>query len=240
MPENRFYLDQDLLQGQSIALHSMEHHHLCHVMRARVEDRVELVNGRGLLAFARIVAIKKRTAELKVESVCLCGKDDFVLDLAVVISRLNRFDTILEKATELGVTNIFVFPGDLGDVKISEQRKKRCEAVVVSAMKQCGRLYLPQISWRPPLEKWGDFVYPAFYGCVAKEAPFFEEKWKEANPKEGCLLFTGPESGFSQKEQNDLNERGAYGVKLHRNVLRADTAPIVALGLVEHFRQAGV
>lgn len=237
MPNNRFYIDAALVTGEIVALTSTEAHHLTQVMRARTGGEVELVNGRGSLANARIESLSRRgDCELLILDVSTQPTTRFPLIIAQALPRINRLDTILEKGTELGMAGLWLFPGERGErTDLSEQQKVRTHTVMVAAMKQCGRLDLPKLEWKPPLANWTTLPFPAFFGSLQAHTPLFGAAWRQADPKAGAIFFVGPEAGFSADEEAHLAQVGAIGVNLHPNILRTDTAPLVALSLMSHF-----
>lgn len=206
------------------------------VMRARIGDTVELVNGRGLLAEATVVQMQRHACRLDITSTSTSKPDPFKLVVAQSLPRLNRLDTIVEKGTELGMHMLWLFPGERSERKeLSEQQEQRLHSIAVSALKQSGRLYLPEIFVKPPLVNWNNLPFPAFYGSLNPNAPLFSTSWQQTKPEEGVLFFVGPEAGFSEAEIQHLERLGAKGVNLHRNILRTDTASLVALSLIHHW-----
>lgn len=235
MPAERYYFDGELTLQANILLADTEFHHLAHVMRSKAGESVEIVNGKGALAQAEILRLDKKQAALSIRQVSTKERSSFEVILAQAIPRINRLDFILEKGTELGMTQIWLFPGETSERKIlTENQWERAQAVVIAAMKQCGRLWLPQILMKPLLRDWQPLPYPSYYGDVAPDAKSFSEAWR--TPSTGAIFFIGPESGFSQKEENTLLSLGSRGVKLHENILRTDTAALTALSLLSHFK----
>lgn len=236
MPNDRFYLDSPLSIGQSVVVSGDEAHHLTRVMRARTGDVVELVNGHGVLAEATVGQIERHACYLDVTHSQVEPPHPFQVILAQAIPRLNRLDTIVEKGTELGMNALWLFPGQSSErQELSDQQQKRLKAIAIAAMKQCGRLYLPEIILKPRLNEWEKLGFPAFYGAVEEEVPLFSTAWAQKTPKRGVFFFVGPEAGFSQAELACLKELGATGVGLHRHTLRTDTAPLVALSLIHQW-----
>jgi 16S rRNA (uracil1498-N3)-methyltransferase len=151
------------------------------------------------------------------------------------IPRFNRLETILEKGTELGVTEFWLFSGVLSEKEeFSPNQHKRMEQILISAIKQCGRLDLPSIVLKPPLLDWPPLSGTLFFGDTAPDAPWI---WKLPPPlagKDPVYLFIGPESGFHPRESAHLQEKlGATGVKLHDNILRTETASLTGLSLLQ-------
>jgi len=237
MPKERFFFEQPLRENEIISISQDEFHHLVNVMRAKVKDRIEIVNGMGELATGSVQTIEKKQATLLIEEVKQEAEAPFQIILAQSIPRPNRLDFILEKGTELGMTEIWLFPGKHSERKeFKGNQLDRMHSILVSAMKQCGRLHLPKILIKPELENWKGLEYPAFFGDVEALAPHFIDAFKKENfdrlASKGVIFFIGPETGFSDSETAKLRNLNVKGVKLNGNILRTDTAAIVALALI--------
>lgn len=236
MPANRYFLPREFQENIPVFLEDVEFHHLTHVMRNRVGDEVELVNGKGQLAAAKIIKIDKKNATLEITNLLEASVLEQPLILAQAIPRLTKLEMILEKGTELGMTQIWLFPTQHSDKgHFSPNQLQRFNTIMISAMKQCGRLFLPEILLMPALKQWQKFPLPAFFGDTRPSAPLFAESWAKSTPRSGCIFCVGPESGFSSDEITALEGLGANGVKIHHNILRTETAAITALSLISHF-----
>jgi 16S rRNA (uracil1498-N3)-methyltransferase len=230
MPHNRFYIDALLHTNAQLFMEGEEAHHLMRVMRKQEGEVIELVNGRNQLAQATILTIEKRGIRLKLVQVEEERPPSRAVIMCQAIPRTNRLDLIVEKGTELGMTALWLFPGERSEKnRLSETQLKRLGHIAIAAMKQCGRLDLPEIILKPPLSQWKSLELPSYFGDISSQAqPFLSMYQKE----EGVLFFIGPESGFTEKEEQHLSYLGAKGVNLHANILRTDTAPLVALSLI--------
>ena len=239
MPAERFFCDQFFDLGDHVLLEEQEFHHAVRVMRLKVGDGIELVNGQGQLARAVFDKVKKHEAQLVINELENQPKPSFEVILAQAVPRFNRLDFIVEKGTELGITQLWMFPGKLSERDLVASQHARLRSVAIAAMKQCGRLHLPMIIFKPLLEKWTepDLVpsCAAFFGDIKPKAPLFSEAWHQNPPSKGMCFFVGPESGFTEQEEEKLLKLKAYGVKLHENILRTDTASLVALSLATHW-----
>jgi 16S rRNA (uracil1498-N3)-methyltransferase len=237
MPAERYFLEEPLQVNDKKILKETEFHHLARVMRARQGDQIEIVNGQGALAYGTVSEIYKDNAVLHIESIETEPAPKVEVILAQAMPRPNRLDFILEKGTELGVSQFWLFPGDLSVKKdlLTPNQFDRMRALTVAAMKQCGRLFLPSIEFKPSLEKWNFEEGAFFFGDVDAQAPLFSKVWRTHPPSSPLIFLTGPESGFSGKENALLKLKKATGVKLHGNILRTDTASLVALSLIEHW-----
>lgn len=218
MPAERFYIDADL-QG-SLTLEGQEHHHLAHVMRIRVGEEIELVNGRGSLATACVEAISKHEARVAILSATTAPLSPPHLKLAIPLMRPAKLELVIEKCTELGAGGFYLYAAQYSEKDdLSEHAAERLQHIAISAMKQCGRLDLP------PIQLW------KFEEILALPQTLLFGDTREAggpkNTPEQIVFMTGPEKGFSKKEMDRLDGRGT-GVRLHKNILRAETAPLVA------------
>lgn len=230
MPTNRFFYKDPLQQGQSILLAGEEYAHL-KVMRPREGEKIELVSGSGQLAHALVQALERHAAHLLIESVEQ-EKKPFSLILAQAFIKQPKLEWVVEKATELGASEIWLFPGELSERdKLSSNHLQRLHQLTIAAMKQCGRLYLPQIVEKPPLSQWNQVEGELLFSDLDMTAPFL---WEQRLGASTPILLIGPESGFSSSEKNiALGTLHAKPVRLHTNTLRAETASLVALALMQ-------
>ena len=236
MPHNRYYIDAPLALNESVTLSGDEWHHLTRVSRSRKGDVVELVNGKGQLAEASICDLRKNDAELLIETVTQKPSPPPLI-LAQAIPRMNHLEWIIEKGTELGATAFWLFPGNLSEKEtLSPNQLARLGHLCISAMKQCGRLDLPEILLMPSLAEWKPMQGTLLFGDTEEDAPYLWDLSLIKPLPSPVFLFIGPEKGFDPKEvrfmQTALN---AKGVKLHPNILRAETAPLAALALMQQW-----
>ncbi|MDE3047542.1 MAG: 16S rRNA (uracil(1498)-N(3))-methyltransferase, partial [Verrucomicrobiota bacterium] len=147
MPAERFYIDAELTG--TLTLEGAEHHHLAHVMRVRVGEEIELVDGRGSLATARVEALTKQGARLLVLQAHTTPLPPLHLTLAVPLMRPAKLELVIEKCTELGADSFYLYAAQHSEKEaLSEHGFERLRYVAISAMKQCGRLRLPKITLR--------------------------------------------------------------------------------------------
>ena len=148
MPANRFFLDDPLEPNTVVHLDKQEMHHAS-VMRMREGQVAEIINGRGTLAHATYTK-----AGFHIDSVETADPHPAII-LCQALPRMNRLDTILEKGTEIGMSEVWLFPGDRSEKKsLSPNQLKRAEHIFISAIKQCGRLHLPKLVLKPSLKDW--------------------------------------------------------------------------------------
>lgn len=225
MPAERFYFNGEL-RGV-LTLDGTEFHHLAHVMKIRPGEQVELVNGRGALAIVEVASVEKREATLKILSVSTTPLSPPSRILAIPLIRPSKLEFIIEKCTELGADAFWLYPADKD--ALSPHQFERLSHIAISAMKQCGRLDLPEIKVLSCFEEIFNAPYTYLFGDTRPEA-------KPLKAEEKTVFITGPEGGFSDKELTALDAK-AQGVRLHKNILRAETAPIAAICITTHLEQ---
>ena len=204
MPAYRFF-------SLSSTIENEEFHHLVHVMRHKVGDEIELVNGKGSLSRALIASIEKKSAHLNILSTYTENPPEERYSLVQGIPQGSKIEWVLEKGTELDIDDFIFF----GCKDFSINKLDRFHHILVAAMKQCGRLFLPTLS---------------FYSSL-KEVPLHHDMCY-GDPKgipytRGSQMVIGRESGFSEEERDLLQQKG-QGVSLGKHVLRTETAAIIA------------
>lgn len=230
MPQNRYFSPVSMKDGDHLFLRDEEHHYLRQVMRQRVGETIDLINGKGTLASGKIVSIEKNETEVALISVIEQTPPAFSLRLVLGFLKPSHFEYACEKATELGVTSFCFFPAKLSEKReISEQYLKRLQNITLSATKQCGRLFLPSIVVKERLQECLDDSLMLF-GDLEASIPI-----KSLELSSSISLVIGPESGFSDQERMLLLQKGAKGVLLHQNTLRAETA--AAMGIASLFEK---
>lgn len=165
MPAERFFVNSPLEVGCEIELTGDELTHLRRVMRKEVGDSVEIVNGSGDLAKAQITSFTKRHVTLSIQTLHHTPLPSYTLILAQGLPRMQRLEDLIEKCTEIGVSEFWLFPGELSEKReLSANNWTRLKSITISAMKQCGRLYLPKFKLCPPLSQWKSLPKNSFLG----------------------------------------------------------------------------
>jgi 16S rRNA (uracil1498-N3)-methyltransferase len=232
MPHYRFFVDVPLSLDTSLSIEGDEHHHMMKVMRCEEGDLIEVVNGKGFLAKALIQHLSKHHAECSIQEVLFKEKSNQRFIIAQSILKASSLELVAEKNTELGAEALWIFPAMRSEKPtLSPNQLERLHKHTLAAMKQCGRLYLPELLYFKDLveilqKPSCDFLY----GDVASSAPSLKACCLKKTTT--TVFFVGPESGFHEKEILMLQKRGAKGVSLHANILRAETASIAASALL--------
>lgn len=220
----------DIPEGaQTLSLPEGEAHHARTVLRAREGDRFEVLNGRGRRLVGRVQAVSRQDVSLEIESESNEERPTTELVLCQAMVKAKAMDLIVEKATEIGVTCILPVSCERS-VSVGA-KVGRWRDLAVSAMKQCGRLWLPEISDASTME---DAIKQttASRSVVASLSGERRNLWDCLEGVRSVALWIGPEGDFTCGELEALAE--ATFISLGSNVLRAETAAIAGLACIRH------
>jgi 16S rRNA (uracil1498-N3)-methyltransferase len=231
-PEHRLCVASPLAAGRTLTLDPDRSHYVCRVLRQRRGDALTLFNGDGLAFRAVIVTADARSCEVELSDVIASEPAPYVrVHVAQALIKSERQDWMLQKATELGASDLWLLVSEHTEVRVSgprlERRRAHWQRVVVSAAEQSGRYRLPQLHGPLPLH---DFLRapPASQMLLLDPGapPLGNVACKDT------VLLLGPEGGFSDAERDAALTAGATAVGLGDLILRSDTAPVVALGVL--------
>ena len=228
----QFYLPSDHIQGDRITLPRDEARHAAQVLRLREGDEIVAVDGEG--GWYRIVldAVGHRQcAGHVIERRREVGEARYRLRVGVgLVKQRSRFETFLEKAVELGVSEIV--PLITARTEKERVREERSEKILTAAMKQCGRSRKPRLQEPRPLQALlRDAVGLGLFCHESDSAPLLGALREARFPAELTVLV-GPEGGFSEEEATAAEANGYRRVSLGERRLRAETAAICAAAAV--------
>jgi 16S rRNA (uracil1498-N3)-methyltransferase len=222
---NRFHLAAAFTPGERVALTGAEFHHAVRVARVGAGEVIELFDGDGRAAAARVESISQARAELLITDEAVPSREpSFRIELAISLIQLERFELVLQKATELGAWRITPLLAERSEVREERIRGKRArwEKIIFEAVKQSGRSRIPDLAEPQSFEEVirSDSASIIFDSDAAPdELPVSRE----------VTVLIGPEGGWSAGELGLARERGACFRRLGPRRLRAETAAIAAL-----------
>lgn len=240
MPCYRFYINSTLVRDAKIILQGDQLHHMKNVMRIRVGEIVQVINGRNQLAQATIDRYQgNQSGHLTLHHVYTKEiPDKPAINLIQPLTRSKGLDLVIEKCTELGVKHFYLYGSQQGEItSLSSGRQNKLTQIAISALKQSGRLDLPTFTFADRLHdlKIEQDAYPVCFGDTRHlndDHVGLTPQLTLANYKSVCI---GPEQGFSDMELHYLqNQIGASGIKISPFTLRSETASIAITTLVAH------
>jgi len=203
-----------------------EFHHSVRVVRLREGEEVEVFDRAGKMAQATVRSIARDHAVIEVGEEIASRESPFAITLAMAIIQLDKFELVLQKATELGVRAIIPLVTDRIELRAERYagKSERWERILFEAIKQSGRSIPPTIE------------SPAkFDDVISREGTkiLFDADTPPTpgHPGTRATLFTGPEGGFSPRELDLAREHGALFQRLGPRRLRAETAAIAGVAI---------
>ncbi len=209
----------------SIEVTGDEFHHAARVVRVREGEEVEVFDGHGHAAHGMIAEIGRQSLRVDVDREIESREPKIRMTLAAAIIQLDKFELVLQKATELGAAAIVPLVTDRVEVRPERYHGKaeRWRKIVFEAVKQSGRSAIPEVS------------EPQTFDELAKKpgVKIVFDADEPADPPPAAVdpvtLLIGPEGGWSEREIALAHASGCSFARLGVRRLRAETATIVAL-----------
>ncbi|MDT0593462.1 16S rRNA (uracil(1498)-N(3))-methyltransferase [Glaciecola petra] len=233
---SRFYIDSSLSVDTEVTLPIELVHYINNVLRLKENTPIVLFNGDGNEYPADLTVIGKRRAEAIVTSqIGISTESPLYLHLAQGISKGERMEIALQKAVEIGVSEITPVITELCNVKLTESRwEKKHQSwrkLVISACEQCHRNVIPKINKPLPLHTWFGLATDLQKLILVPGASTYLSGLTK--PQNGFKLLVGPEGGFTKQEVYTAQELGFKAVNLGPRVLRTETAAAASLAILQ-------
>ncbi len=234
----RLFIDEVLSDQRTLELNEEDSHYISQVLRMRTGEEITVVDGKGLEYLCSVSEIAKKKVILDVGE----GRENkseppFKVTLFQSVSKGERMDLTIQKATELGVYEIVPVLSERCVVKLDKDTKgkiDRWQKIALEASRQSGRGIVPKVTspmnFSEAIDKIESFDLALF--------PWEEETEKGLKSAlrefkgERIALFVGPEGGYEQKEADDAVKKGALRVTLGPRILRTETAGAAVLAMI--------
>ena len=233
---NRFYIEAELNTGNTIELTESVFHHWVRVLRAKEQEQAIFFNGKGGEYRVTLTEINKKNAFVSVDHFEPADRTPpFKVVLGQVMSKGDRMDYAIQKATELGVTTIQLLTSERCEMRLKYDRDQKkidhWQSVAIAACEQCGMNIVPKILAPLRLEDWFKSDLPTTKLVLA---PNKDQVDVLNNVSKDLALLIGPEGGLSEAEINAANAVGFENWCIGSRVLRTETAPVVALAILNY------
>jgi len=238
----RFKVDKGCIRGQEVIIQDRgEIRHIGKVLRLRAGDEVVLFDGEGQEYHAAIASLLPHEISLNLlpESFQAAAESPLKIILGLALLKSSKFDWLIQKVTELGVSEIVPFFSlrvvPRWEEGRTQSRQSRWEKIVSEAARQCGRSRVPKL--HSP-RSFGETLALEFRD--ANKIFLWEREQtrslKEAlaHPSSSIYALVGPEGGFSEQEALQAEEAGFCPIRLGPRILRAETAGIVIASLLQY------
>ena len=214
--------------------------HLTKVLRLAVNDEVEVFDGHGSSATCKILESNRSSVSLqRVSDIKIDKPPTNRLGFILPFIKKENFHFMIQKLCEIGATEFIFYKPDLIDQSIAKKDLSKIysksEEVIISACKQCGTNFLPITSFVSSLSDATKKLDQSStkYAFDVEANDIFDVILVKSN---NIFVITGAESGFSESEINHMHEKDLTFKLLSKNILRAETAPLVIASLFQnHF-----
>jgi 16S rRNA (uracil1498-N3)-methyltransferase len=232
----RIYLSQPLSTGNEVELDSNALRHVVQVLRLKSDHPLILFNGNGGEFEAQLVKVEKRQAVVRVGQFHAIDRESSLMtQLGLGISKGERMDFSLQKAVELGVSEITPLFTEHCVVQLSPSRvlkkQEHWQGVIISACEQSGRNTIPKLNAACSYSDWLSTRLASTRLVLDPEAG--TKLSMITLPQPEVVLAVGPEGGFSQAEIKQAWEAGFKGVTLGPRILRTESAALASIAAVQ-------
>lgn len=235
----RFFIEADLAVDTHVELTETVFHHWVKVLRAQVGESATLFNGQGGEYQATLTVVNKKSAMVAIQNFNADNRTPaFSTLLGQVMSKGDRMDYAIQKAVELGVSNIQLLTSERCEMRLKYDRDQKkidhWQGIAIAACEQCGMNKVPKILPPISLQDWLASELPTTKLVLA---PNKEQVNVFEHASTDFVLLIGPEGGLSDTEIHDANKVGFINWCIGHRVLRTETAPVVALSILNHINQ---
>ncbi|TCB68826.1 16S rRNA (uracil(1498)-N(3))-methyltransferase [Acinetobacter sp. ANC 4178] len=232
----RFFMEAELNVDHTVELTETVFHHWVKVLRAQVGETATLFNGQGGEYEVTLSDVAKKSASVQVTAFNPTNRTPAIRTLlGQVMSKGDRMDYAIQKAVELGVSEIQLLTSERCEMRLKYDRDQKkldhWQSIAIAACEQCGMNLVPKILAPLSLEKWLASELPETKLVLA---PNKDETNPLNNAKSNIVLLIGPEGGLSEIEIQAANDVGFVNWCIGERVLRTETAPVVALSILNY------
>ena len=235
MERPRFFTSQVLAEGAEIALEADPARHIARTLRMQPGDSLVLFNGDGLEYTGEIVYADRKRVDVRCHASAEPRRESpLAIELAIGMSRGDRMDWVVQKATELGVTSISPLQTARSGLNLRGERLQKklghWQRVAASACEQCGRNCLPALNPPQSLENWVASAAPPLR-LVLDHRAVDTSPWPMA--PSAIALLVGPEGGLESGELDSARAQGFRVLALGPRIMRTETAPLAAISVLQ-------
>ncbi|MDH5765863.1 MAG: 16S rRNA (uracil(1498)-N(3))-methyltransferase [Gammaproteobacteria bacterium] len=235
MRTTRIYLDTDLNLNTTVELDRQSSHHLTRVLRLRNKQQFTIFNGKNGEYTAELILDNKKTFASIIHHSNISTTPSISITLLQCISKSDRMDLAIQKATELGCSKIIPLISEHTSINLNDDRQHKklshWKSIIISACEQCGRNELPELS---PVINLSELINTPLSGTKLVFDPLSDSSLHSIKPVDNnYFLLIGPEGGLSDNEVKLSRQAGFTGIKIGNRILRTETAAIAGISAIQ-------
>ncbi|MDO8682941.1 MAG: 16S rRNA (uracil(1498)-N(3))-methyltransferase [Armatimonadota bacterium] len=240
--ERRFFVNPNQISDGRVVITGSCARQIHTVLRLRKGDQISVLDGLGNLYVCRLDEVSSREVIAEVTDTCTCDNDPSIkLTLAQGLPKGDKVELVVQKATELGISEMALFASERTVARPSAdkiaQRLARWESIAKEASEQCCRATIPTITGVLDYDELLSRVAGFDLALVAWEDEsdiMLKDALGEAPAGARILLIVGPEGGLTEREVAAAKQAGAIPVSLGKRILRTETAAIAGCAIILH------
>jgi len=230
------YLTQDLALDLVVQLEDSAAQHVGKALRMKAGAQLVLFNGDGFFYPSTIVEVTKKSVTVAINGQTPANPESPLhTHIGQTISRVDRMDYAIQKATELGANAITPLFSERCEVKLTGERQQKRQShwqqVAISAAEQCGRACVPVIHAPTDIDTWTNDLDKDTTKLVLHHRD--TQNLRTLDKPNAVALLIGPEGGLTEQEIQSAQRQGFIACTLGPRVLRTETAPVTSLSILQ-------
>lgn len=243
MSVRRFMINSRVIRDGYASFDGDIYNHMVRVLRLETGDAVQLADENGMVHFGAINQVAKEWVAVKIVSSSLAVESDSSVPRITICQALpkgDKIDLILQKGTELGAHDFWLFGGRRSVAKIRDDQMnsklERWNRITTEAARQCGRPDIPEVTWRPSAVEAANHTGQELRLILweAEREHSLREALSVGGKPESVIVAIGPEGGFDPLEVRHFSQHGFQPVSLGSRILRTETASIAILAIIQY------
>ena len=239
----RYFISDECINNELVKADAIMHKHIAKVMRQKEGNRVICIDSHKHVYLCEIIDIEEGLLKI-VETLDDNHELDVDVTLVYGLPKGDKFEKVIQKATELGVTRIVPFLSRRSLIKVDEKKweKKavRYQRIIQEAAEQSYRLIVPELTGCIKMNQLADYVSEVNLVAYEESAKEGEQStFKQAMNRltTSITIVVGPEGGFDEEEVEEMKKMGFEACGLGKRILRSETAPLYMLSVIGYERE---
>jgi 16S rRNA (uracil1498-N3)-methyltransferase len=243
MTARRFMINSRAIRDGNATFDGDIYNHMVRVLRMGTGDAVQLTDEKGMMHFGTVCQVDRERVAVKITSSCLAAQSDSAVPRVTICQALpkgDKIDLILQKGTELGAHDFWLFGGRRSVAKIRDDQQnsklERWNRITAEAARQCGRHDIPEVTWRPGAVEAANDTGQELRLILweGEREHSLKEAFSAGAKPSSVIVAIGPEGGFDPLEVRHFSQHGFQSVSLGSRILRTETASIAILAIIQY------
>jgi len=243
MSTRRFMISSRAIRDGYASFDGDIYNHMVRVLRLGTGDTVQLADEKGMVYSGTIDQVAKEWVAVKITSSSSAPPSDSTAPRITICQALpkgDKIDLILQKGTELGAHDFWLFGGRRSVAKLrddqQESKLERWNRITAEASRQCGRPGIPEVSWRPSAVEAANDTEQELRLILweGERENSLKDVLSASGKPTSVIVAIGPEGGFDPLEVRHFSQHGFLPVSLGSRILRTETASIAILAIIQY------